>query len=324
VRPAARFDLPPGKQRALARAKRLEWITLAYLASAVFALFLTLGSSQAMKAAWLEDMLSFVPPIAFLVSARVARRGPDHRYPFGYHRATTIAYLCGSLALLTLGGVLLADSLAALIAAEHPTIGTVAPFGQPIWLGWLMLPALLYSAVPVVFIGRAKLKLARELHDKVLYADATMNKADWLTASAAMLGVVGIGFGLWWADAVAAAVISLDIAHDGIKHLRASVGDLMDRTPRTVDYRREDPLPERLERFLAELPWVREVAVRVREQGHVYFAEALVVAADDDALTDRIADAVDRARQLDWRLHELVLMPVRKLPIANAAPARDP
>ncbi len=30
-----------------------------------------------------------------------------------------------------------------------------------------------------------------------------MNRADWLTAGAAILGVAGIGVGLWWADAVA-------------------------------------------------------------------------------------------------------------------------
>jgi divalent metal cation (Fe/Co/Zn/Cd) transporter len=62
-------------------------------------------------------------------------------------------------------------------------------------LGWLMLPALAWSGLPAVFLGRAKISLAEELHNKVLYADAKMNKADWLTASAAMVGVVGIGSG---------------------------------------------------------------------------------------------------------------------------------
>ena len=62
-----------------------------------------------------------------------------------------------------------------------------------------------------MFLGRAKMKLAQKLHDKVLYADADMNKADWMTAVAAMVGVAGIGIGLWWADSVAALVISASI-----------------------------------------------------------------------------------------------------------------
>ena len=80
--------------------------------------------------------------------------------------------------------------------------------------------ALLYSAVPA--IGR--MKLARELHDKVLFADAKINKADWLTAVAGMAGVLGIGLRLWWADAAAAAVISIDIVHDGFANLRTVRG----------------------------------------------------------------------------------------------------
>ena len=62
-----------------------------------------------------------------------------------------------------------------------------------------------------------------------------MNKADWLTAAAAIVGVVGIGFGLWWLDAVAAALISLDITKDGVSNLRRAVVDLMDQTPTTID-----------------------------------------------------------------------------------------
>ncbi len=319
MRTTAPFELPPAQQKALRDAKRLEWLTIAYLTTVVIGMYLTVGSSQAMKAAWLEDMLSFVPPIAFLISTRVTRRKPDHRFPFGYQRATTIAYLVGSLALLAFGVFLLTDSALVLIRAEHPSIGTVAPFGEPLWLGWLMFPALLWSAVPILFIGRRKLKLAQKLHDKVLHADAMMNKADWMTAGAALLGVIGIGFGLWWADAVAASVISLDILHDGVRHLRAAVGDLMDRTPRTVDYAHEDPLPARLHDFLARESWISDVQVRVREEGHVYFADALVVPAKDRPIVGEIERTVDRARELDWRLHDLIIMPVARLPSPSEA-----
>jgi divalent metal cation (Fe/Co/Zn/Cd) transporter len=100
---------------------------------------------------------------------------------------------------------------------------------------------------------------------KVLYADAKMNKADWLTASAAMVGIVGIGFGLWWADAVAAALISLDFTHDDFSNLRRAVVDRMDQTPTTVDHDSVDPLRDKLTSTLQDLDWVSEVEVRLRE-----------------------------------------------------------
>jgi cation diffusion facilitator family transporter len=306
-------ELPPELQRTLRKARRLEWLTIAYLVSAVVLLGLVLGNSQAMKTAWAEDLLSLIPPIAFLVAIRLNVRPPTERFPYGFHRATSIAHLCAALALFTMGAYLLIEAVIKLVTAEYPTIGSVELFGQTIWLGWLMLPALAWSAVPAVFLGRAKIRLAEELHNKVLYADAKMNKADWLTASAAMVGVVGIGFGLWWADAVAAALISVDITHDGFSNLRRAVVDLMDQTPTTIDQDNADPLRDELVLMLQDLDWVDEAEVRWREEGQVYFGEAFVVPSDTANLTAKIEDALGQAHDLDWRIQDLAIMPVRRL-----------
>jgi cation diffusion facilitator family transporter len=311
---ADHHELPPGKHEKLVKAVRLEWISIVYLLSAIVLLYFTLGNSQAMKAAWVEDILGLTPPIAFLVASRVRNRQPNDRFPYGYHRATAIAYLCASVALLALGAFILYDSVSKLLKFEHPPIDLVKPFGdRPLWLGWLMLGALAYSAVPQVVLGRLKQPLAKELNDKVLFADAEMNRADWLTAGAAMLGVVGIGFGLWWADSVAASIISVDIVRDGYKNLGVAVGDLMDKEPTLVDDSRTDPLPLWVKNELMLLDWVEDAEVRLREEGHVFVGEAFVVPVDDHDLVDRIEQANRRLLELDWRLHELVVAPVREI-----------
>jgi cation diffusion facilitator family transporter len=307
-------ELPPDRHERLVRAVRLEWITIVYLLSAIVLLYFTLGNSQAMKAAWIEDILGLTPPIAFLIASRVRNRAPNDRFPYGYHRATAIAYLVASVALLALGAFILYDSVSKLAKFEHPPIDLVKPFGdRPIWLGWLMLGALAYSAVPQVFLGRLKQPLAKELNDKVLFADAEMNRADWMTAGAAMLGVVGIGFGLWWADSVAASVISVNIVHDGYKNLRVAVGDLMDKEPTVVDDARADPLPLWIKNELMLMDWVKDAEVRLREEGHVFVGEAFVVPVDDEDLVNRLERANRHLLDLDWRLHELVIAPVREI-----------
>ena len=53
-------------------------------------------------------------------------------------------------------------------AGEHPPIGMVELFDWQVWLGWLMIAALLWSAIPAAILGRIKKWLAAELHDKVL------------------------------------------------------------------------------------------------------------------------------------------------------------
>ncbi|MGH2755388.1 MAG: cation transporter, partial [Actinomycetota bacterium] len=226
------FELPPQKERVRAKAVRFEWITIAYLVSAVVLVYLTLGASQAMKAVWLEDLLSLVPPMAFLIGDRVRRKPPDKEFPFGHHAAISIAYFAAAMALAGLGLFIFYDSFMKFISFEHAPIGVVQPFGEPVWLGWFMLGALLWSAVPAVILGRIKISIARELHDKVLYADAEMNKADWMTAVAGMVGVIGIGLGIWWLDAAAAIFISLDIMKDGFTNVRIAVHDLSDGRPR--------------------------------------------------------------------------------------------
>ena len=79
-----------------------------------------------------------------------------------------------------------------LAMGHHPVIGGMPIFGQVVWIGWLAFGALLYSSVPAFFLGRAKKKLGQRLHDKVLMADAQINAADWQSAGAAMLGMIGL------------------------------------------------------------------------------------------------------------------------------------
>ena len=63
-----RVDLPQDQADALRRAVRLEWITIGFTSVTIVLVALVVGNSQAMKTAWIEDMLSLIPQIAFLVA----------------------------------------------------------------------------------------------------------------------------------------------------------------------------------------------------------------------------------------------------------------
>jgi cation diffusion facilitator family transporter len=317
-------ELPERQVRVLHRAIRLEWITIGFLAVTVTLVFLVLGNSQAMKAAWIEDLLSFIPPIAFLVAVRINRRLPTKRHPYGYHRSVGVGHLVAAVALGTMGTYLIVDSASGLIAAEHPTIGTVELFGTPIWLGWLMIGVMTVIALPPVFIGRAKLKLARELHNKVLYADADMNKADWMTAVGSIVGVTGIGLGLWWLDPAAALFIAGSILWDGLRNLRAAVTDLMDARATTFDDKKPHPVAARVDEYLRDLPWVADAGCRVRDEGHVFHIEAFVVPVDGEMPSlDTLEEAREACIRIDWKVQDIVLVLTRELPevVESGTPA---
>ncbi|TGN62816.1 cation transporter [Nocardioides eburneiflavus] len=314
-------ELPPEQAHALRRAKRLEVITLVYMTSAVAVVFATAGSSQAMKTAWVEDSLALVPPLAFLVAVRFGRRRPDADHPYGYHRSTGVGHLTAAVALLAVGLLLAVESAMGLIRAEHPPIGTVHLFGQTFWAGWLMVAAMTYTGIGPFVLGRMKLPLSEALHDKVLFADADMQKADWMTAAGTIAGVLGIGVGLWWADSGVALLISLSIVRDGWTNLRHAATALMDQRARTYDDGHPHRLTREVDEVLTNLSWVLDSRSRVRDQGHVFHVEAFVRPVAGRAPTlEQLEAAVSVLRDLDWKIHDVVVMPVRDLPDTIPAP----
>jgi cation diffusion facilitator family transporter len=308
-------EFPPEVEACYRKARRLEWFTVFYISSAAFFLYLTMGSSQAMRTSFFEDVISLVPAIAFLIGTAVARRGAHRDFPYGRHRATSIAHLTAALALCMMGGFLLFEAIMSYMTGAKATIGGFNLFGHMVWGGWPMLAALVYTGVPSVILGRMKLKLAPKMHDKVLFADAQMMKADWMAEGATAIGVIGTGFGLWWLDPLAAALVSADILKDGVGTLKTAVSDLIDRRPQKADNSGPEEVPAELERFLLDLDWIEDVKVRLRDEGHIFIGEAFVVPrADTPDLVAKLESAGEQAKSLNWRVQELVLVPVTKLP----------
>jgi divalent metal cation (Fe/Co/Zn/Cd) transporter len=313
--PTAAVEFPAEVEHTYRRARRLAWITLAHGSSAAALMYVTMGASQAMRTGFFDDAIGLVPAAAFLLGTWIARRAPGPDYPYGTHRATSVAHLVASLALFAMGLFLLAEAALKFLSGEKPTIGGVELFGTVVWAGWPMLAALAYTGIPTALFGRAKLRLAPKLHDKVLFADAQMMKADWMTAAGTATGVIGTGFGLWWLDPLAAALVSADILHDGASNLKTAVLDLANRRPQKTDGSGWETLPDDVHRLLCGLDWVADAAVRMREEGHVFMGEAFVVPRPGTGdLVGKLARASEAAKALNWRMHELTIMPVERLP----------
>lgn len=320
---ASNYEMPSFLKKEFRHAKKLEWITVVYLLSVGVVMYLAMQGSQAMKAAWIEDVVSLFPSIAFLVASGFFRRKPNNDYPYGYHKAYTAAFLVGSVALLILGSYVLYDSIMSLLKGDHPTIGSITVFGKVIWMGWIMILALLYSFIPAMILGRKKLPYAKKLHIKVLYTDSQAQKADWMTAGAAIVGIIGIGFGLWWADAAAAIFISLNVVHDGISRTKGAMKDLMEETPKTYDNKQIHPVVKKLIELTNQQHWVKEASLRMREHGMIFFGDIFVVPHSEEDLLDKIEDLLVKARSLDWKIEDLVIHPVRQLPNPNVRAERS-
>ncbi|MCT1479755.1 cation transporter [Microbacterium sp. p3-SID336] len=315
TRQFGRTELPSEQERAIRKAVRWEVFTIVYTSITIAVIALVVGESQAMRTAWIEDMLSLIPQIAFLTALLFVRRRPTRKHPYGLHRAMGVGHLVAGVALLAVGLNLAVEAVTGLIAGEHPTIGTVQLFGQTVWLGWLMVAVMLVVIVgPVFFYGPAKAKLAPVLHNKLLYADADMAKADWQTTVASIVGVLGVGVGLWWLDGAAALFISLGIIWDGFRNTRTAVVDLMDQRARTFDSTKPHPLARDIVSYLRSRPWVEAAAVRMRDQGQVFHIEAFVVPHRRAVTLAELTAAAEGITDLDWKVQDVVVVPVEELP----------
>lgn len=313
MKPRRDEPLPADKQKAFASARRRELLMIAWQSTVVVVMYFAMGSSQTMKTALIDDILALVPPIVFLISLRIRHRSPDTAFPYGYSRASLLAFLTAATAILGLGAYTFVDSGMALISGERPSLGHYNLFGWHVWIGWVMIGALVYSMLPSIVLAPGKLRLARVLHEKPLEADAAMNKAEWMTSGAGILGILGIGLGLWWADAAMALVIAFDILKDGVTNVKIAMSDLMDSRPTGVD----DDEPLELEGKICErlltYSEVNKVNVRLREAGNRVFGEIFVELDGQEELAARLEEMAREVAEIDWRLADLNIMPVKKV-----------
>jgi divalent metal cation (Fe/Co/Zn/Cd) transporter len=285
-------------------AVRLEWWNIFWTFTYVGALGLAMGSSQAMKTAWIEDMLGLIPPLAFIIGERYERRAANRRFHYGYDRVNGLGFLVASVALAAVGLFLLKDAVSALLSQEHVTVGTVRILGHDVWLGWFMLLAQAYACVPPAIIGHKELPLANRLRDKLIHTDAKMNKANWQTGVAGIVGIALLGFGFWWGDAVAAALISFGIIWDGWQALRVALAELNDGIPHDLEGGLREKDARAIEKALKRE--FKGAKVLLRETGRYIRAEVVGAAPPKGFDIDKLE--ID-GLECRWRLDSIAFRP---------------
>ena len=314
MRVARAFQFPEEKWKLREKAKRVEILSLFLLMTTAVLVYITHGSSQAMKTVFTGDLLAMIPPISALFAYRYELRPANKRFPWGYYRSVAVAFLSTATAHVMLGSWLFLDAVMKLLKKERPPVGMFEIAGHQFWAGYAMLFALIYSIIVCTTMAKLKMPIAEKLHDKVLQADADLNKGDRLSESAAILGILGIGFGLWFADSAAAAFVSLEIIRDGVSNLREVIRDLMDETPTEMeDGKSLEKLPIELKEAAEKMSWIREASVRLREQGHVLTGDVFVVPRDAAVTVSQVEESSAALEKLDWRLHGLQIVLVSSL-----------
>jgi cation diffusion facilitator family transporter len=210
-----------------------------------------LGHSYALVADALESTLDVFSSLIVWGGLRISTRSADESFPFGYGKAEPLATVV--VAFLLLGGAvsIAVQAVREILTPHHAP----APFTLVVLLAVVFVKEILFRRV---------FSVGQEVESAAVQADAWHHRSDAITSAAAALGIAValIGGPGWeeaddWAALVAAAVIFFN----GVRILRPSVADLMDRTPDRATI-------ERIHEAALAVPEVRAVeTLKVRRSG---------------------------------------------------------
>jgi cation diffusion facilitator family transporter len=206
------------------------------------------------------------------IGFRASRKIPTERYPYGYERAEDLAGL--GVALVIWGSALVAGFESVTKLLRHGGTGHV---------GWGIAAAAVGIAGNQL-VARYKLFVGRRIRSATMVADAKHSWLDALSSAGAMLGLIGVGLGWGWADAIAGIVVTGFICHVGWE----VTGDIAHRLLDGVD----PQIITTAETVAASVPGVRHAHARARWTGRTLRVEVEGFLDPDTALA--AADQIGR------------------------------
>ena len=192
------------------------------------------------------------------VALRTSRKPPDREHPYGHGRAENLAAFGEAVILLVTAAGILYEGVSRLVSGSTPVRATGYALG-------LMAASLVIEAgrsLVLRYTGRAAVSQALEAESQNRFADV-------LSSGAVLVGLIFVGLGYRWADAVAAIGVAVVVAAAAVRLAKHSGDILIDRAPQGAE--------DDLRKALGGVSGVRQVrSVRIRRSGPRLLGDATV------------------------------------------------
>src|SRR5699024_9920172 len=252
---------------------RAAWIGLAGMAATAILqmVIVAISGSIALLADTLHNVGHAVTTIPLVIAFRIGQRAASRMYNYGYRRAEDLVGLFISLIIAVSAGVIIYESVDALINPRELTSL------------WWVFAAGVVGAGGNELVAIYRIRTGRRIGSAALIAEGQHARADGLTSIAVVVGVIGVWLGFPQADAAIGFVIAAAILWILVQSVRTTMKRLMDGVePGTV---------EKIEAAIASVAGVLSVdRVRARWSGHRLEADANI--GVDSSLTTIEAHAI--------------------------------
>ncbi len=175
------------------------------------------------SAAVVSDGLNTVSDIAttliVIIGMRFAYKKADSGHPYGHEKIETVISMLLGLALLATAGYILYTGIYGMIHIENKDIVFNFTF---IMAG--------VSVVIKEIMFQYTYRIGKKIDSVILKADAWHHRSDVLSSATVIVGLVFAYFGVFIAEYIACALISVLIGIQAVKILRSGAGQMLDES----------------------------------------------------------------------------------------------
>jgi len=206
------------------------------------------------------------------LAVRVSGKPADEEHHYGHGKIESVSALGETALLFLLSGIVIWEAVTRLINHEpHSVAATYWAFG-----------VIIASIVIDFFRARALTRTAKATHSQALEADALHFSSDMWSSGAVLLGLVGVWYGIGWADSAAALVVAVLVCVAGWRLGRKTIDTLTDTAPKGA--------AETITHIVSMVPGVVAVEqVRARDAGDRTFVD-VTVAVNRALPLERVAE----------------------------------
>jgi cation diffusion facilitator family transporter len=241
------------------------------------------SGSLALVSAGIESSGDVIAAIFTFLAIRLGGRPADREHPYGHRRAENLAALAEA-AILIGGGIFVVIEAVGRLSSGGDSF-------EPRWYVFAVIGVALAVDVSRVLIS---VRSAARYRSAALRSNAFHFAGDMAGSLAVLAGIAAVAAGFQAGDAIASLLVAAIIFSAAARLIYENARVLMDTTPAEAQAQAEAAIAD-----LGEDVELRQL--RVRESGGLYFADATIGAAPDQALVashgvaERVEAAVRRA-----------------------------
>ena len=181
-----------------------------------------LGRSGAMIADAVHSISDLATDVIVLIFARISSKPEDAGHNYGHGKYETLASILISLALIAVGGGILADSI-----HNIRLVLTGEIIGRP---GAIALIAAAISIVAKEVLYRYTVRVGRQTDSPSVVANAWHHRSDALSSVGSFVGILGARMGFPILDPIASVLICLMIIKVSYDIVRDAIDKLVDKS----------------------------------------------------------------------------------------------